>query len=174
MPNNIINIFYIYLSILACQRKSLDIFVLFHVLYEVIVHIFAKFLHNIQTDKSNVQLPSTIIIVKIQIWTQQRFVPNSYEKMSFKPFAFSFAAMLLIQPMVALIKSQNKNKVKCNAVVFTIHRHISFSQSNVYLYDFDEITCSIRCVLQSFARLVNDTEIEIILLTFSVLIPQHI
>ena len=112
---------------MACERKSFDIFVLFHVLYEVIVHTFGKFLHNIQTDKSNVQLPSTIIIVKIQIWTQQRFVPSSYEKMSFKPLVFSFTMMLLIQPMVALIKSQNKNKVKCNTVVFTIHQHISFS-----------------------------------------------
>ena len=78
-----------------------------------------KVLHNIQTDKSNVQLPSSIIIVKNQTWTQQRFVPSSYEKMSFKPLCFSFAILLLIQPMVALIKSQNKNKVKCNAVVFT-------------------------------------------------------
>ena len=45
------------------------------------------------------------------------FSPSSYEKMSFKPLVFSFATMLLIQPMVALIKSQDKNKVKCNAVV---------------------------------------------------------
>ena len=78
-----------------------------------------KVLHNIQTDKSNVQLPSSIIIVKIQIWTQQLFFPSSYEKMSFKSLVLSFAMLLLIQPMVALIKSQNKNKVKCNAVVFT-------------------------------------------------------
>ena len=63
--------------------------------------------------------------------------------MSFKPLVFSFAMMLLIQPMVALIKSQDKNKVKCNAVV---HEHLPFSQSNVYLYTFKEI-------IQSFARL---------------------
>ena len=47
------------------------------------------------------------------------FVSSSYEKMSFKSLCFSFAMLLLIQPMIALIKSQNKNKVKCNAVVFT-------------------------------------------------------
>ena len=39
--------------------------------------------------------------------------------MSFKSLCFSFAMLLLIKPMVVLIKSQNKNKVKCNAVVFT-------------------------------------------------------
>ena len=113
------SILYLSIYIMAFERKSFDIFVLFHVLYEVIVHIFARFLHNIQTDKSYVQFPSSIIIVKIQIWIQQKFVSSSYEKMSFKSLCFSFAMLLLIQPMVALIKSQNKNKVKCNAVVFT-------------------------------------------------------
>ena len=135
-------------------------FLLFHVLYKLIVQIFGKFqLRNIQTDKSNAQLPSAIIIVKNQTWTQQRFVPSSYEKMSFKPLVLSFAMMLLIQPMVGLIKSQNKNKVKCNAVVFT-STFLFFSIKRLFIWfwsNYSEVRSLVVCQTMNFSFfIIND------------------